>query len=380
MLLSVQRWQYKPIQLFVWLLLGLGLLLGGTIQSAQAQQSSTIRVEGRVERGTPNSIPLPSNMLIELQAIDAATATPLQTLTTFADANGHFIFENVRRLSGNNFYILYTTYDGLRQNTQPLFASQMNFVVFLVYEVRPDPVGVEIVGGSIQIDEFANITDGGTNLVVLMQLEIVNRGDYIIYDQESGTSLAIELPVGAFSVDEVTPEQTPNLKHLQIEDGVIPIIRDTIPLIPSWPTHTIRVTYFIPYPDSAVFDQPFPVKTSNLRIWIPAESVFVESTHISLAEEDQILSPERPPYDVYEQVGSLQPNESLVFTLQGEPPKSTSRRYGLPNTSEEDEKSAVQRILIIVGIILLAIVGFVVWWSLRARQAHLDEVLERKTQ
>lgn len=359
----------------------MGCFVGlGPVIPSYAQQAATIQVEGRVERGTPNGPALPNNMLIELRAVDAANAASIQTLTTFADDEGHFVFENVPTLEGSDFYVLYTTYDGMRQNTQPLFADQMRFVAFLVYEVNPEPVGIEIIGGSIQIDEFAEITDGGTNLVVVMQLDVVNRGDYIVYDLETRTSLSLELPVGAFGVDEVTSERAPTLTYLQIEDGTIPIVRDTIPLIPGWPTHTIRLTYLVPYPDSAVLDQPFPVRVSGLRVWVPAETVYVDSTLISLAQENQPLSPERPLYNVYEQNRALAPNESLVFTLQGDPPTTGTRRVGLNNSDDDEDGSSIQRVLVIIGAGLVLLFGFAVWWALRARHAALADVLGRKDQ
>ncbi len=360
----------------LWFLIVIGWMwLWPATAPSHAQQAELIRVEGRVERGTPTGPALPTNLLIELRAVNAANATSFQTLTAFASADGSFVFENVPKLSDNNFYILYTTYDGMRQNTQPLFADQMSFVVFLVYAVVSEPIGVEIVNGSIQIDEFAQITDGGTNLVVVMQLEVVNRGDYIIYDLETGTSLALELPVGAFAVDEVTSERTPNSRYLRIEDGTIPIVRDTIPLIPGWPAHTIRVTYLVPYPASAVFDQPFPVKAANLRVWVPAENVYIDSTMITLVEESKSLAPQRPLYDVY-QAETLQPNQSLIFTLQGEPLGGPRRFSTTPSTRSDDE--GLQQILIMMGIGLLILFGGVVWWVLRARHASLTAVLEEQ--
>lgn len=350
------------------------LLLPNT---SYAQQPNLITVEGRLEIGTPNGVALPSNTLVELSVVDASDAVSTQTLTTIADSTGAFTFEAVPQLSGNDFYVLYATYDGMRQNTQPIFAEQANFVVFFVYEVSTEPIGVEVVDGSIQIDEFAQITDGGTNLVVVMQLEVVNRGDYIIYDLESRTSLVIELPVGAFGVDEVTPESSPNLRHLLIEDGAIPIVRDTVPIIPGWPAHAIRVTYLLPYPDSAVLDQPFPFQVENLRIWVPSDAVFVESEMVALVEQAQTLSPERPTYDVYQQNVRVEPNESLIVILQGEPPASSMPSTTRSTTSANDDDSGLQQILVIVGGVLLLIFGFVVFWVIRSRQAGLADVLDR---
>ena len=73
---------------------------------------------------------LPATLPIELQVIDIDNRAITQTITTFSDADGVFIFENVPAVTENDFYVFYATYSGVRQQTTPRYASPSRFCNF----------------------------------------------------------------------------------------------------------------------------------------------------------------------------------------------------------------------------------------------------------
>jgi hypothetical protein len=354
------------------------LLLWPVDRVVRAQQSSTTTLSGRVERGTDGGRALPDNMPLELRIIDPQTLTRSEPFTTIAAPDGSFTFENIPVLEGNDFYLLYTSYAGFRQQTRPIFEEQSDFVVFLVYETTTVTDGLEVTGGYIQVDEFARIAQTGTNLSVVMELQIVNRGDRIVYDPETGTSLSFELPVGAYGVDEVIFEDEDRAvaQRLRIEEGVIPIAHETTPLIPGWPTHTIQLYYLIPYGGEAVFDQPFPLRIESLELLIPEDSVFIDDAAFAPTDETRFIAEERPLYEVYALHEPLAAGENLIFQMQGDPlPTNTANNTSTNATESED--SNVQRVVLFVGIGLFLVFVFVMWAVLRSRQAALAESTEQ---
>lgn len=363
-------------KILMWMGLAIGLFVVFSPDLVTAQQAETITVEGRVERGTADGLPLPQNMVVELRVVDTDNIEGVQTLTDVIEDDGSFRFENVPRVEGNDFYVLYTTYDGLRQNTQPISVEQADFVVFLVYETTTDTSALDVLDGYIQIDEFAQIRESGTNLSIVMELEMVNRGDKIVYDPAQGYSVSFELPVGAYGVDEIVPESRPEgYRQLRIETGTIPVVHETVPLIPNWPVHTIRLTYLLLYPGSAVLDQPFPFRVEQLEVLLPSDEVFVTSEMLIKTEEQRFVARGRPLYDVYSLASPLA-NQSLVFTLQGEPLGTVSGGTVRANTHDENEDD-LQRIFIFVGVILFILFLFGVWWVIRSRQQALGNVLDQ---
>lgn len=367
---------------FLWLGI-LGLLLIGSSPKPTIGQDGLVSISGKIIQGTSSGQPLPQNLPIELQVISVSQKQPSEIRSAITANNGEFTFENVPALSGNDFYILYTTYDGIRQSTPPLYADQVDFVAFPVYETTSQLEGAEIIGGSIQINEFAVMRDTSVALEVVMELQIVHHGDRIIYasDASPPVSFHFELPIGAYSVAEVTPEDSQDLTHLHLqsrpETGTT-FVADTLPLIPNWPRpRIIRVTYLLPYPDEAIFDQPFPVPADNLEVWVPSDTVYVESKGLTLVEEDRVLASGRPEYRVYRQNNPLPAGESLIFALQGEPSEALSgARPATAASSQEDDDSGLQELLLIVGGVVALGIGGGIWLIQRRRTAAMAAMLD----
>lgn len=360
--------------------LGIGLLLLGLIPSPTATaQDTTLDIHGRIVKGTRDGRDLPATLPVELQVVSATSATANTTLTVLTDAEGNFTFADVPRVLESDFYVLFAEYAGVRQRTAPFYPEQANFVSFILYETTDQLDDAVIVNGSMQIDEFALNPIAGITLEVVMELQVQNQGDRIIYapptpERSSATSFHFELPVGAYGVSEVTPEDAPSLTHLYIEMDSIPVVYDTVPIIPHWPRpSTIRVTYFLLYSQEAVIDQPFASEVKAFTVWVPRDTVYLSSEQFTLIEDDRALDVSRPNYRVYQ---LHQPQSHLVFTLSGQPTETLTNTRPNTQTSASDEEGLPLIGILITFFGMLAVGGAWLVWRQR-RLAELDD-LENK--
>lgn len=344
------------IRNILWL--GIGLVLVSLLPSPTvAAQSNTLAIHGRIVKGTSDGQDLPTTLPIQLQVVNAANASASTTLTVLTTPEGNFTFEDVPRVTGSDFYVLFADYGGVRQRTPPFYPEQADFVSFVLYETTDQLDTAVIVKGTMQIDEFTVNPIAGISLAVVMELQVQNKGDRIIYappiaDRPSPISFYFELPVGAYGVSEVTLEDAPTLTHLYIQDGAIPIVYDTLPLIPHWPRpSTIRVTYLLLYSQAAVIDQPFGVPIENFTIWVPRDTVYLTSEQFELIEDNHTLDASRPNYRVYQQT---QPQANIIFTLSGQPTETlTNIRRGTPNQSDNNDWSIIVLLIGVFGLIVL---------------------------
>lgn len=348
------------------LLLLAWLMMGGAL--AVAQDNASLTVQGRIVQGTSDGNPLPANLPIELQIVDVDIARSSFSQTVLSQADGSFIFENVPQVDDRDFYLLYATYAGVKQRSQPLYANQVNFVSFPLYETTTALDAVEIISGVMQINRFALLQGSGVNLEVVMKLQVMNRGDRIVYDPAAAIphAMRFELPAGAYGVNEVMVEGE-TLKTLAIEDGAIPLVYDLLPLNPLWPrAREIWVTYLLPYGQAAIIDEPFPALLNNFEVWVPQDEVYLSSEVLSATDQTVSVASDLPPYVVYEQNRPLAAGESLVFTLQGSPINSLQQTPAqLAYASDKDSSSTVLLVVGIAGVLIL-LSGI---WVFNRRQA-----------
>ncbi len=335
-----------------WLLwLFIASLIAWSNPTLSAQEDDRLDIQGRVELGTPAGTPLPENLPVELQVINVAEVRPVYVVTALTGADGSFVFEGVPAVTGSDVYILYATYDGIRQRSVPFYLEQTGFVTFVLYETTDQPDSLEITSGSIQIDEFTFIQSAGITLEVLMELEVFNRGDRIV------TGFSFELPVGAYGVSEVTAENTTDT-HLSFESGAIPVVTETVPIIPHWPQPvTIRVTYLLPYPQGAIIDQLFPIAVSGIELRVPDDTVEVTSDYFEPSYEERTSE---FTYRVYQQSRELNAGESLIFTLSGKPTQALNDPTQITIANDNDTNWAGALIAAVLGVALL--IGGGTWW------------------
>jgi hypothetical protein len=335
-------------------------------------------VLGKAVVGTADGSPLPADLPIELQMVSVNQGV-LQILSTTAQADGSFVFQNVPRLGPEVFYALSAVYDGLKQYSPPLSAEAMDEVgsiEFRLYETTDRVDGLQVVKGTMQID-FTDVRRVG--LSILLELQVFNEGDRIVYawqnlqGQLRPVSFYLELPVGAYGI---APEVQPDAQSQRffIDTGTIPVVYDSLPIIPNWPTpHLIRLSFFLPYFDGAVIDQVFPVEVGNFAVWVPEDTIQVASDQFRRVED--VTTGEGKVYRVYEQDGRLAAAQNMIFTLEGIPTATIKEAAG-DDSGGGSSLSGVLAVLALVFVMGAAIGGY--WfWSARRKALGLISALEK---
>ncbi|MBI5928083.1 MAG: hypothetical protein HY862_02155 [Chloroflexi bacterium] len=352
------------------LLIGVGMFNVPVTVAAPARQQS-LTIQGQLTLGTLDGTAIPSGLPVELQMISVRDGL-LQTQSIPTNADGSFTFVNVPRFGSEIFYTLSAVYAGLRQSTPPFSADDVDeqgTIVLRLYETTEQLGNLEIAQATTQID-FTDVQQVG--LKILLELQIFNLGDRIPYftNEADPTRLAtfhFELPVGAYNI---APEGESGAQRFILQESVIPVVYDTQPIFPNWPTpHIIRLSYFLPYTGSAVIDQVFPVTVNNFSVWVPENAIQVTGDQFAQTK-DQKPEGSSLTYHIYKQKSSLSANENLKFTLEGVPTRSTTAKS---DTSEEGGSAVVALLIGLSVLIIGGAVGYWVWASRRkAALALLD--------
>jgi hypothetical protein len=336
-------------------------------------QNNAIAVQGRVIVGTTNGSPLPEGLQLELQLIDSASVQSTATYSTTLESDGSFTFSNVPPIQGNDFYLIYTTYNGFRQSTRPFQSDQANNIVFHVYETTDQLDDIVITNGIMQIEEFAFLRDSGVNIEVILELEVENRGDHILYN--GSAAFYFELIVGAYGYSEVTTQGS-TATHLRFEDGIIPIVKDTIPLIPDWPSRTIRVSYLLEYNEGAVIDMRFPVPVENFELLVPKDTVELKGDTMRATGEERPGIGSNITYRLYRQLNTIQPDESLIFSLEGRPTETITNDPITALRNSEDDKQGASISTLFGGFLGITLIFGGVWWLWRRRKMSSSDLFK----
>lgn len=365
------------IRTFYLCIISLFLLVGtGWVSQTHAQNPTpapTMTVEGRIIQGTVDGSPLPSDLPVDLLLINRAEGTLFQRLRATAAADGSFVFNNVPRLDDSFLYTVITTYFGFEQNSPPLTAAEMTFIEFPVYETTSSVENVAILEGNIFID-FVGLPVGeiGENreytiselreaeLQVVLDLTLLNTGDRVVYALQQGKdqiyrnmSFALELPVGAYNIGQ--EGEDPSSLRFQIVDDIIPVVYDTLPIVPNR-THNIRLSFFLPYENGAVIDQIFPVNTAGILLWIPENTVEIQSDQFNLLADTEMR--DGTSYLVYSQEAPLPPTQNMIFTIAGIPTLDSASQASAAK-AEENNISIVP--LVVAGFAVILVIIGIIW-------------------
>ncbi|GIK63248.1 MAG: hypothetical protein BroJett018_10420 [Chloroflexota bacterium] len=348
-----------------------GLLAGPTV-SAVAQD--TLTIQGQLVVGSLDGSPIPSGLSVELQMVSVRDGL-LQTQSIPTNADGTFTFVNVPRFGPEIFYTVSAVYAGLRQSTPPFSADDVDeqgTIELRLYETTDQLSKLEIAQATTQID-FTDLQQVG--LKILLELQVFNLGDRIPYfanevDPTRLVTFHFELPVGAYNI---APEGASGAQRFIIQEGVIPVIYDTQPIFPGWPTpHVIRLSYFLPYEGSAIIDQIFPVSVRNFSVWVPENEIQVTGDLFERTDDQQ---PEgsRLTYHVYQQKSPLPANENLKFTVAGVPERAATAK----SENERGGSALVALLGVLSSLIIGGAVGYWLWVSRRKSALALMDDLSQ---
>jgi hypothetical protein len=327
--------------------------------TTHAQEPERLRVTGYVEQGTHDGTPLPAGMALEL-VISTPEEGIKERFQTVTNADGTFVFENIPHLD-NHLYTVAAQYQGLPQISEPRLVDALDEpIVLSLYETTTviNAAQIQITQG-IMIIDFTDVQKVG--LEVLLSFTITNVSDRILYGQDL---MYFELPVGAYGIAQAinadNPTQSANL--LEIEEGTIPIVRETAPIFPLAP-HEISISYLIPYTAGAIIDQVFPMDIANFSVWLPIDTVSLTAENFTKAEEN--IESGGLTYQHYYLTAPIQVDENgdakLIFSLGGAPTETTRTARELSRKEKEDKGFSLVLPAIAGGLLLIAGIAFWLW-------------------
>jgi hypothetical protein len=342
----------KPLYLFRFSFLLLTLLLLG---KTSAQEGFTL--QGQLIQGTLDGAPLSDGLSLTLNILDA-NGELITSQNAISQANGIFNFDNVP-MYPDHFYVVTANWAGIEQSSYPVkYEALPEILEFPLYEVNDQLSEVVSNGGNLRI-EFTDVNQVGIQM--LLELEYLNLSDRIIISDQA----IVELPVGAYGI---APQQAANtVQRFRIIESSsnlpIPGIVDTQPLVPTW-ANVLRVSFFVPYQNGAVMDMRFPFAVTNFGVFVREDTVSVESSILSLTDEQQTSSGRI--YRLYEQTQPLAPNEPFLFTLLGKPVQTVRPSPG----GASDSSTSSTTFLLIFGVGALIVFIGLMTWLMRARQTE----------
>jgi mono/diheme cytochrome c family protein len=280
--------------------------------STEEATTQSITLQGRVSNGTQGGT-VPTDLMVFLRYGNAEMG--LNDLSTPLNADGSFMFENVP-LDSSFGYIAVTGYNGVVFSSEVLEASAMPTDPALninIYERTDDISSITISNISTQIEPFPEMEDEamGTGLLISQVFTYNNSSDRAFLLEQNGVSftLLVQFPPGSIILSAL---QDPRYIVAQEQYAII----DTFPVNPG--QHTVEVTYFLPYADGAVFDQPLNTP------FIGTANVNITPKSVKVLESVWALNDSAPFVNQYSNSVNLPARESFKFTLDGRMDVTTS--------------------------------------------------------
>ncbi len=332
-------------------------------------EPETISVRGVVTNGTAGGA-IPADLVVTLHMFDPPDYVE-STLEATINADGTFTFGQVPHLP-DRAYLLSLQYQGV------FFSST-------VYTLA-DPA-VPSIDAGIEIFDITNdasvvtvdaglmrVTFGDLGMEVVQVISITNSSDRLFLTDErlnenQRVALSFPLPPGAGGVGFEPGMQ--DRRFVVSEDGTAVI--DTQPLRPG--SEDIFMSYFIPYSDGAIIEQVFNYPYRGpFHLLIETGKVTVDPGIFEGTAEPVDMGGQ--VFDTYVAQIDQPAGDVLSFTLSGE--VQTAPQAGA--TAQEGGLSPVVIILIVAGLVLLGVGGFM--FLLRQdpgakTRRQIDDLLER---
>lgn len=232
-----------------------------------------------------------------------------------------------------------------------------------VYDLTDDPFVVSVSHIDILIDPIT-VADVGRGLRVAQRIRYNNSSDRLyttgrLFGDNIEPSLLIQVPVGA-----LITSGTANNRYLIVED--LESVVDTYPVSPG-DTHEIYVEYFVPYTDGAIIDQPFNnAVAGDVVINLPPSLQVVGEAFTEQPADS-------PDFDTYSGQISIQPNQSLIFEVTGDPFSTTSSGERIVATD-----SFVPLLIIVIVAIAVIVVSAIMYANRgKSNKSQIDALVRQ---
>jgi mono/diheme cytochrome c family protein len=309
-------------------------------------------VSGQLVNGTAGG-ELPEALVVTLYRLEETTdGIQDESFETTATADGGFTFEDVP-FDPASSYILSTIYRE-RLFTGDVVAGadlpDSGPLTLTLYEPTEDPGVITITSVTTSIDAV------GDGLQVLQEFVFENSSDRVYTNSlEVGdrayASVVVGLPPGAAGLAFAGAQ---NRFVVSDEQGVVV---DTVPVWPGRP-HGVQLSYFIPYEDGAIIEQPVYYRLDGLvRLLIWPQTMGFSSEQLAPVGEQSLQG---QPYAAYEGTLTLNSGDIMAYELSG-----STHNTAAPQVTPVSNNTT----LLLVGGLLLEIVLIVavLYWYFRRR-------------
>lgn len=333
-----------------------------TDQTAQATPPASITIRGTVTQGTAGSfVPADTQVFLRYGSMSGG----LQTKQAALNADNTYEFTDIP-YGADYGYVTFVSYAGNNFTSEVLAANTVTAEETLpitIYEPTQDPRQVTITNIALDI-ETQTVPNVGTGLVLGETITYHNGSDRVFslpaQSNQVGVSLLIQMPPGAvlLQVDD------PSRYIVAEKEGAI---IDTLPVLPG--DHTVTLTYYLPYTNGAVIDQPFTNAISG-----PVK-IRLAPTHLKLLDERFTMQAmvEGEAFHTYNAQVDIPYNSSLRYEISGAltPPRTSDNpRLVTSNT--------LVPLLLVILVVLIIIGGVLVWRSRRVTpQSQIDALVRR---
>jgi mono/diheme cytochrome c family protein len=287
----------------------IGTTLAQPEGTAEATAPSEVTITGQVTNGTAGGA-LPADLPVTLYILeDTPTGIKNESRTTTIDAEGNFSFTNVPADTEKSYVVSATYRDRLFTGDIVTGETlQQNPVLPLsIYELTEDPTVIKITDMNTQVDAI------GEGLQVIQEIVFHNNSDRMYTNSmEVGdnrfASVVVGLPPGAAGI------AFPGNQSRFVTGGEQNVVVDSIPVVPG-EDHIVQLSYFVPYEDGAVIDQPvYYTLEGSVRLSVSPDTLKVTSEQLT-AGESQIIQGQT--YQVFTGQPALSPGDVVRFELTG---------------------------------------------------------------
>ncbi len=275
----------------------------------------TATISGQIANGTSGG-ELPANLPVTLYAITRTEqGFTNQPYSAVAGADGRFNVANVV-IDPTKSYIASALYRGRvfpgKLMTGDELASHRSLAL-TIYELTEDPSVIRISNIDFQVDAV------GEGLQVLQDVVFKNTSDRmytnsVAVGENRYASVIVGLPPGAFGL------AFPDANRYTLAQNNSVVV-DSVPVLPG-EDHDVQFSYFIPYSDGAVIEQPvYYITDATVRLLLHPDAITATSKQLAPAGTQTIDS---LIYQLYSGQLLLKPGDTIRYDLAGAPPSAAS--------------------------------------------------------
>lgn len=308
-----------------------------------AEGTGTVRGQV-VNRSTGAPVAEGQEVFLHGLMMDSNGVEEVVSIQTATDALGNYIFEDVPFDRENLVYVADVAYGDVAFNNAGVVVPGETSVLELpisVYDVTQDP-------SVVSVDTLHVVVSSQSEESVLVaQIYVFSNNSEQVYVSEQAISetrrATVKMPVPPEAVSLAFEDGELGGRFVETADGVL----DTAVVLPGPQSHSVVMTYVIPYDGDYTLDIPLYYQTEQVSVLYDGTAMRVQAEGLAPTETGD---PNLDQFQILAGEGYASGDE-VVITLSRPGVLATSGNLGL---------------IIAGGVAALALVGAGVWWWRRS--------------